>query len=338
MNNPVFVDCPADTWTLVASDVKGGLIHRYLTTPTKYSWAYRLAGGDPPTSESDGVVVFTENEPLKIPPSSGIDIYIFAYDKNGSVRVDALTEFTDVAIQDQTTQAVIAKFNQVQGGSTTTALTVIGGYTIEVADATDFSAGSYVVMYSTIIDRYYVGYVLSIAGGVLTMDTPLDAAYPVGSPVGSAITNMNVDGSGIPEVFGLRGSPVQNPLNLVFDITRIIFNCTTDDAVDLSKFADIAGGLTRGLVLRKRDGEYFNIFNVKTNGDIAGVMYDFTVEQASNPAQGQNGFYARLTFAGPEKIGVVQRLAEGEDLEFLIQDDLTSILKFEVVAEGHVVD
>jgi hypothetical protein len=244
----------------------------------------------------------------------------------------------DVVIQDQVTPPVIAKFNNVQAGTTLAIATSIDDKSITVADSTGFIIGSYVVMYSTDIDRYYVGYVLGVSGNVLSLDTPFDAVYPAGSIVASSITNMAIDGSVTPQVFGLRGTPVENPLNLVFDITRIIFHCITDGLVDLSKFADIAGGITNGLVLRRRNGEYGNIFNVKTNSDLAGIMYDFAVEQADNPAQGQNGFYCRLTFAGQSKLGVSVRLAEGEDLEFIVQDDLSSITLLEVVAEGHIVD
>lgn len=243
----------------------------------------------------------------------------------------------DVNVQDQTTPAVIGKFNNVQGGSVTDTATVINAYTITILDATDFIVGTYVVMYSTVIDRYYLGYVLEILGNVLTMDTPIDAVYPVGSIVGAAVTNMNVDGSGTPVVFGLRGAPVENPLNLTFDITRIIFSCITDSPCDLSTFGNLPK-LLRGLVLRKRDGDYYNIFNCKSNGDIDGITLDLKIYAALNPAQGQDGFTARLTFAGQDKIGVVQRLAEGEDLEFLVQDDLTDITLLEVVAEGHIVD
>ena len=41
--------------------------------------------------------------------------------------------------------------------------------------------------------------------------------------------------------------------------------------------------------------------------------------------------------SGQQNIGVVQRLSVGEDLELIIQDNLTTITKLEVVAEGHIV-
>jgi hypothetical protein len=245
----------------------------------------------------------------------------------------------DVYIQDQTTPAVIAKFNRIDNVTTLAAPTVVGSKEVSVADATGIAVGSYIILYSPIPDRYYLGYVISIAGTTLTMDTPLDSILPTGAAVTSGVTNMAVDGSVTSQIFGLRGQDVlPSGVDLVFDITRIIFDVQTADPVSLSTFGDIAGGIANGLVLRKRDGEYYNIFNVKTNADIAGIMYDWTPEAATNPQQGQNGFYARLTFASQGKIGVTQRLAKGEDLEFIVQDDLSDITRFEVIAEGHIVD
>ena len=45
-----------------------------------------------------------------------------------------------------------------------------------------------------------------------------------------------------------------------------------------------------------------------------------------------------MTFAGQDKIGVTLRIKGGEDLQFLIQDNLLTIDEFSIVAEGHVVE
>jgi len=130
-----------------------------------------------------------------------------------------------------------------------------------------------------------------------------------------------LNGSVTPQTFGIRGSGVGEPIGAEFDITRIIIKCHASTAVDLNKFGDLAK-LTNGLILRKRDDIYQNLFNIKDNGELAGLLYDWTVYQASHPTQAVDGFAARLTFSGQSKIGVTVRLAAGEDLEFIIQDDL----------------
>jgi len=246
----------------------------------------------------------------------------------------------DVNIQDQHSRVIILKFNEIQNTTTLIAPTVKDTYTITVANTTGFIDGRYIILSNPDIKNFgFFTQVGAPVGNVITVDTPIDIVYPIGSVADATITNMNVNGSVTPRVFGLRGAPVpESDVDVTLDITRIIFHCQTDGSVDLTKFGDIAEGITRGLVLRRRDGIITNLFNVKTNGEIAGLMFDISVSAANNPQQGVNGFMARLTFAGQSKMGVTVRLPGGEDLEFLVQDDLESITLLEVIAEGHVVE
>lgn len=245
----------------------------------------------------------------------------------------------DVALQDQTTPVVIANFNEVHNSTTLSVVTAFGDYTITVADATGFVVGDYLIMFSPDDKRFYFGHVLNVAALVITLDTPIDFAFPVGAFVDATLDDMSVNGSVTPRVFGLRGLGVAPGVDLKVDITRVIFQCITTSAVDLSLFANLVA-LTNGLVLRHRDGAINtqNIFNVKTNAEIAGIMYDFTVYAQTNPVQGVDGFVSRLTFGSQGKIGVVVRLPVGEDLELIVQDDLSTLTSFKIVAEGHIVD
>lgn len=242
----------------------------------------------------------------------------------------------DVSIQDQHTPIIIAKFNQVTNSTTLTDTTAIDDTYIIVTDTTGVSNSELIIVFSSETGRVYFGSIISKNIDTVFLDTPLDSSFPIGSDVDFALTNMAVDGSSIPQIFGLRGTSEGEPIGEAFDITRIVFKCTTSSAVDLSKFANI-DKLINGLLLRKRDGTYQNIFNVKDNGELAGIMFDFTVYAADNPAQGIDGFVGRLTFAGQSKIGVTIRLQAGEDLEFIISDALQAITLLEAVAEGHIV-
>ena len=97
-------------------------------------------------------------------------------------------------------------------------------------------------------------------------------------------------------------------------------------------FGDIGGGLLRGITIRRVDGTTQNILNAKTNGELKSIMFDYDPETVAQ--NGQNGFTGRLTFAGQNKLGAVVRLGEGEDLQMIVQDDLTSLVDFEIIAEG----
>jgi len=99
---------------------------------------------------------------------------------------------------------------------------------------------------------------------------------------------------------------------------------------------DIGGGLTRGLVLRVSNGVNVNYFNVKTNGDLVNIMYDVKFYEAAK--QGVYGLGGRLTYAGSEKHGVTIRLTQGDTMDMIVQDDLTTLLDFKAVATFHLVD
>ena len=260
--------------------------------------------------------------------SNTLDVNIVSpIEANGAVPIN---------IQDQTSPTLIVPLNQTANTTTVSVLAVTDTRTVTVTDTTGFVDKAFVVIASIPDNRYYTGYqVGAVAGNVVTLDTPLDFAYPIGATATNGISNMNVNGSVTTEVFSLRAADPGLPIEI--DVTRIIFVCETAGAVDLTKFGDIAGGLISCVVLRCNDGIVNNIFNAKTNADLAGFMYDFSVAAATNPAQGQDGFTGRMTFGGQNKMGVVIRIGAGEDLEMLIQDDLSSLQKFQVIVEGHVV-
>lgn len=280
----------------------------------------------------------------------GVDQLNFAIDISDMINVDNISytlstfesfkeantaQSQDVNIQDQHSAAIIAYFSLLEEETLLTNTVAIGDFDITVDVVTGIQVGEYVSIFNVAANRFYLGVILSISVNTLTMDTPMDFAFPSGSFVTSGKRNMNVNGSVTPVVFGLRNT--ETAIGATFDITRLMFTCLTSTAVDLSKFGDIVGGLTRGIVIRSKDGIFQNIFNAKTNGELANFMFDFEVISATNPAQGQHGFFGRMTFAGQSRIGVTLRLEPGEDLQIIIQDDLTTLLDFKIIAEGHEV-
>lgn len=240
----------------------------------------------------------------------------------------------DVSIQDQHSDIIIAKLSNIENQTTISANASIEDQTITVTDPTGFAVGKYLSIFDIISNRFYVGYIVAVAVNDTKIDSPLDFAYPVGSFVTSGISDMAVDGSTLPVIFGLRNTT--ETIGITADITRVIITVLCTNAPTYATFGDLTK-LVNGIVLRKIDGKFRNIFNIKTNGELQGLMYDLSAADAVNPNQGQNGYVARLTFASPGKIGVVIRLAPGEDLQMIIQDDISDIELFEIVCEGHEV-
>lgn len=241
--------------------------------------------------------------------------------------------------QDQTTPAVIVNFNQVHTSTTLAAEALIDQRDIVVTSSTNIIVGSYVILFSLTTQRFYTGRATIISGApTITLDTPLDSTFPAGTFVDIAITNLAVNGLVTPQTFGLRGLGAPPGIDIKVDLTRILFTCVCNSAVSLSLFANLPK-LLNGLVCRKRDGTYHNLFNVKTNREMAGIMFDFDPSVSTNPAQGEDGFKTRFTIA---RTGIVERLAVGEDLELIVQDNLATgspdISILECIAEGHVVE
>jgi len=265
---------------------------------------------------------------------------VFVTQENGkrAIAVTGGGQAVDVAVQDQTTRIVILPFNQVNNSTTLAAEALINQRDIVVASATGIVVGSLIILFSLVTGRFYFGKATVISGApTIVLDTPLDSTFPLGTAVDIAVYDLSINGLTTPQIFGLRGLGIAPGVDLTIDITRIIVTCIADGPVSLSLFGDLTA-LLNGLVLRKRNGTNRNIFNIKTNRELAGIAFDYDVTQAINPAQGENGFKSRLTFGGQNKIGVVVRLPPGEDLEFIVQDNLAALLSLIVVAEGHVVE
>lgn len=244
----------------------------------------------------------------------------------------------DATLQDSEAPLYIVKCSNIIAETTLTVTTAKDDYIISVTSATDFVVGQYLTLYSIASNRVYFSNILAINTLDITLDRPLDFEFnSADSVISVGNTNMNVNGSVTPQIFGVRNPVVGGDIPLAIDITRLMFNCLTSTTPILTDFGDITGGLLRGIVIRKIDGEYHNILNAKSNSELKNMMYDFEIETAA--AAAQDGFNGRITFAGQNKMGVVIRLQEGEDLQIIIQDDLTSLDNFEIIAEGsEVVD
>lgn len=239
-----------------------------------------------------------------------------------------------ISVLNRTTSTIILPAANQLGLDHIAGDTTVNSYDIDVVDSTGMSVGDHFRIINTLGDRFFFSTILNIVGNTLTMDRPVDYTYLDGSEVTYSNINMAVDGSITPIHFHLRTGTPSIPSSV--DITRIIIMCECSGAVDLNKFGDISGGLTRGLLFRKLNGDTHNILNVKTNLELAGLTYDFTVFDATHPTQGINGFATMLTFAGENKIGTALRITQYGQLGLIVQDDLSSLTSLQVVFEGHV--
>lgn len=248
---------------------------------------------------------------------------------------DAIGDYFNKSITDNVTRhtpTVILPMVRLVGTTNLSSSALIDEYTISISDNTGMVIGQHVRIIDPDSDRFYFGGIVNINGLTITLDTPIDFNYASGSEVTFSDVNMNVDGSITPVKFKHRTGIPSVPR--ITHITRIIITGITTTPVDLSKFGNL-NALTNGLVFRAVNGETNNIFNVKTNADLENITLDWKPYSATNPAQGIDGFSARLTFSGAEKLDTTLRVGQFDNLEMIIQDDLTGLTSLTVFLEGY---
>ena len=209
--------------------------------------------------------------------------------------------------------------------------TVVDAYTINMVAGHGFSVGDELLLVQNGNDVKSFGCkILSIATNTLTIDSPFDSVYESAEAVVLKVSKeLNIDGSVTPVIFDLPNSTTTE-----FHITRIIIHLTDANAMDDAKFGSLTS-LTRGIVFRKKnsDGTYNNIFNVKNNGEFGELAYDLTYQDAVK--HGTYGLHCRLTYSGLSKHGTCIKIKQNEAIEVLVQDDLTSLDSFRIMAQGH---
>ena len=236
----------------------------------------------------------------------------------------------DVNVQDQVSDIVDYYLCRHLFDLALSSSAVIDTYNIDVVDASSIITGTYICIQEG--KRAFQAQVVSIATNTITLDTPIDYGFTTAASIANRSPDLNVDGSVTPVIAELY--PVSG---VKWDIVRVIFSMVHASAADDGKFGGI-DALTNGIVLRKSDTIHHTIFNAKTNGQLRERMYD--IEFSDRAPAGEYGTSARRTFGGQSKNGVVIRLDGNLDdsIQLIIQDDLTDLTSFRVVAQGHVVE
>jgi hypothetical protein len=242
--------------------------------------------------------------------------------RNGATIVDGPPDgLINVNVVDPTSKAGDIFFSKVVGVTSTIAVegtidthdfTASVGHGIEPLDQ--------LVIFDDVADRLYIGCVIlgGVSGDVITMDTPFNYTYPAGAFVVRSTRDMKVSGTlASPQIF-----EVQAPIDVNLHVASINISMFTNNSANLDLFGDQVA-LTNGLVLRLVNHVNVNYFNVKTNGALAHIAKD--VYQLGG-AQGwsSEGMGLNIQYAGDSGHGAVIKLAKGDKLQLLIQDDLTT--------------
>lgn len=266
---------------------------------------------------SSNSVVYVANENVSVSLVDPLEV-------NGGIPVN---------LQDQTTRAASFRMNQPIITNISLATNgIINSYNLTLSPGHGVLVGNTLgVLEQNGMEEIFAGEVLSIVNiNTVVLDSPIPYNFSVtNSTLFTSTTDLSVDGSSSPEVFGLT-----NSFSGSVDITRFIINILDNDQMDDGLFGGLPE-LTRGVVLRKKalDGTYINYWNVKDNGEFGELSFDKVYDEKA--PSGVFGLTTMITYGGQENHGVVIRLEQGESIEMWVQDDLTGLVSFEVMVEGH---
>jgi len=248
-----------------------------------------------------------------------------------------------VNIQDQHTEIIDLRLTRHINNISILSNVAINDYDISISSVSIPTVNQVVCLKEG--NSFYQAEPLSVVsnGGdnyTLTMDSPFDYAFTTAAYGCISSSDLAVDGSVTPVIF--RVTPTDLDSGVEWDITRFILIFGGDgigaqnDAPDDGDFG-VTSELTRGIVIRVSNGITKNIFNAKRNGELRARSYDLQYTEASKA-----GIYSvamRRTFAGQNKNGVTIRLTSDsqDELQIIIQDDLTEMTGGMAIAQGHIV-
>ena len=238
-----------------------------------------------------------------------------------------------VNVQDQTSRSLNLQFikSALVSPTTLTADVAVEDNTITISDTTGFVSGNIVGIFSGTGLFYFGRQIGAPSGSTITLDTPIDRVFTAAtSGVISATYNMAVDGSSTTQIFQIWPSAYTD-----IDITNIVGYMQDTSPMDDSLFGSITS-LTYGLVIRKNNGVIDNLATLKNNGEIAEYCKTKFYYTDKAPS-GSYGARFVKEFSGQQNNGVAIRLEKGDILESLVQDDLTNLDIFRMMAIGHYI-
>jgi len=202
---------------------------------------------------------------------------------------------------------------------------------ITVIDSTGFVTGDEIKICEGATQEIGLLTLTNVVGNVLTLDRPLANEYTTGLEVCQVESNMAVNGSLASPVSFI----VKPPTGTVWQITRYLLSLIDGTVMDDGKFGGISS-LTNGVVLKAitEAGRVVIFGNWKNNGDIKLDMYD--VEYSDKAPAGEYGLRGRWTFTKAEVVAEVNGDDPLQQMEILIQDDLTANTSFRMKAQGRV--
>lgn len=264
--------------------------------------------------------------------TDGRIIKVALTDGNGSI-INSFNGAINIHDADSHHSIVNEFFHQHTTTTTTFAQNAPAGSTdINLTSATGFAVGDYLHLQDGLIETVHPK-ITVLTGTIATLDRPLDNSFVAGDTITKTLQTMNVSATlASPQSFKIHPSN-----NEVWHIEAIKLEMTHSTAGDNGLFGNLTA-LTNGVVLRRYDGltgKFYTFTNWKTNAGILLDMdsIDYNTRSSGGGTYGTDAFGNFRTNAGSV---VYLNAANGDYLEILVQDNLSSLLSFRVKVQGHI--
>ena len=234
----------------------------------------------------------------------------------------------DVYLQDQYSDNVAMLMHRDLGTVTLASDAAAGSYTVTLT--VGHGASEAELLYF-IEGQYFTETIIAnVTDNTITLDRPLDIPYTTAATLTRASWAGNVDGSSTPVTF--HALP---PTGVTWDIKSVRMAISDGTEMDDAKFGGITA-LTRGLLLRmKLDSRgYHNVGLAKSNSDLASLC---TLTYSSKAPAGTYGLRAKCDLSNESGVTLRVYQDKGQELELIVQDDLTDLTSVKFLAIGHVV-
>lgn len=237
--------------------------------------------------------------------------------------------FVDTFIQDSSSKIVDFYFKKLLGLTSIAINTSVGDRTITLVNDHGFQQGEYISLLEN--DNASQFKVINVLSNVITLDSPLDYAYTILAEVRRSTINMNVNGSITPVIFNVVPS-----FKNKWHINSIVLSIEDNTEMDSAKFGGVTA-LTNGIVIKRVNGINHNICNIKTNGEFR--VRHFQVIYDDKAPSGVYGLCACKNFNSQNGNGSAIYLNgyDGDEIQIIIQDDLSTLNKFVATVQGHYV-
>ena len=253
----------------------------------------------------------------------------------------------DTSPQDLTTPDVFLKAIKQLSTFTLSGIQIRGSFTLNVVAGHTAVATNWVCIQQTDpefnILRFFQAQIITANATTLIIDSPIDFIFDPAKVNCSYIGRANLAG----DTTGTTTTPALykiTPTYGAWHITRMMIQMFSTTAMDDGKLGSITK-LINGITIQRRNDFWYNSFNFKSNGDLAGISYD--TKYADKPPAGTGyGFSCRLTF---KNLGIVKSLESAAKKGHGEDDSLVVIVPnpigtfgtggtFHITFEGHIVE